>query len=238
MGWYSIIFSSLFGLFSFLFCYLFIYFPTFQEFRSPLSCNCAKNKSLLDGEVVHSQGVQDTPSAEEMVASDGPAKQALFMNPSCVQVGPTGDLFAVDRGNHCIRRIQAPQNGQQPFCDNASVRNSGSTVAHVGHVGPRPMTQVAGGWPLGPQKAQTQCILVKKPKNNPTGPLLEGVPKPRTSLSCRINQSVTRVGHTLSSCIMRTPPPYILGLVWTPPNQLFLDAVFCLFEVFFCLFKF
>eukprot|EP00667_Euglena_gracilis_P008586 EG_transcript_8705 len=36
---------------------------------------------------------------------DGPAKQALFMNPSCVQVGPTGDLFAVDRGNHCIRRI-------------------------------------------------------------------------------------------------------------------------------------
>eukprot|EP00667_Euglena_gracilis_P007865 EG_transcript_7951 len=36
---------------------------------------------------------------------DGPAKQALFMNPACVQVGPTGDIFVVDRGNHCIRRI-------------------------------------------------------------------------------------------------------------------------------------
>eukprot|EP00667_Euglena_gracilis_P005268 EG_transcript_5302 len=36
---------------------------------------------------------------------DGPAQQARFTNPSCVQVGPTGDIFVVDRGNHCIRRI-------------------------------------------------------------------------------------------------------------------------------------
>lgn len=27
------------------------------------------------------------------------------MNPSAVEVGPTGDVFVVDRGNHCVRRI-------------------------------------------------------------------------------------------------------------------------------------
>eukprot|EP00667_Euglena_gracilis_P025127 EG_transcript_29299 len=36
---------------------------------------------------------------------DGPADQVRFMNPSAVEVGPTGDVFVVDRGNHCVRRI-------------------------------------------------------------------------------------------------------------------------------------
>eukprot|EP00667_Euglena_gracilis_P010252 EG_transcript_10429 len=36
---------------------------------------------------------------------DGPARQAQFMEPAAVHAGPSGDLFVVDRDNHCIRRI-------------------------------------------------------------------------------------------------------------------------------------
>eukprot|EP00667_Euglena_gracilis_P013765 EG_transcript_14230 len=36
---------------------------------------------------------------------DGLVLKARFMNPACPQLGPAGDLFVVDRGNHCIRRI-------------------------------------------------------------------------------------------------------------------------------------
>eukprot|EP00667_Euglena_gracilis_P028213 EG_transcript_35713 len=36
---------------------------------------------------------------------DGPARQALFHNPTSAQVGPTGDVFVMEWGNHCIRRI-------------------------------------------------------------------------------------------------------------------------------------
>eukprot|EP00667_Euglena_gracilis_P019619 EG_transcript_21069 len=38
---------------------------------------------------------------------DGPVHLARFMNPSFVHVGPAGDVFVVDRGNHCLRRIDA-----------------------------------------------------------------------------------------------------------------------------------
>eukprot|EP00667_Euglena_gracilis_P005404 EG_transcript_5448 len=47
--------------------------------------------------------------------SDGPALQALFTNPTAVQVAPTGDLFVVERGNHCIRRIDQ-QGTVSTFC--------------------------------------------------------------------------------------------------------------------------
>lgn len=46
---------------------------------------------------------------------DGPALQALFTNPTAVQVAPTGDLFVVERGNHCIRRIDQ-QGTVSTFC--------------------------------------------------------------------------------------------------------------------------
>eukprot|EP00667_Euglena_gracilis_P008124 EG_transcript_8217 len=36
---------------------------------------------------------------------DGPARLALFTLPSFTEMGPSGDLFVMDRGNHCIRRI-------------------------------------------------------------------------------------------------------------------------------------
>eukprot|EP00667_Euglena_gracilis_P008451 EG_transcript_8565 len=36
---------------------------------------------------------------------DGPAQRALFTHPTFVEMGPSGDLFVMDRGNHCIRRI-------------------------------------------------------------------------------------------------------------------------------------
>eukprot|EP00667_Euglena_gracilis_P008195 EG_transcript_8298 len=36
---------------------------------------------------------------------DGPARTARFMQLSFMQAGPKGDIFVLDRGNHCIRRI-------------------------------------------------------------------------------------------------------------------------------------
>eukprot|EP00667_Euglena_gracilis_P005628 EG_transcript_5668 len=36
---------------------------------------------------------------------DGPARQALFLRPTSVHVGPAGDVFVVEWGNHCVRRI-------------------------------------------------------------------------------------------------------------------------------------
>eukprot|EP00667_Euglena_gracilis_P013144 EG_transcript_13525 len=53
---------------------------------------------------------------------DGPALQALFRNPTSAQVGPTGDVFVMEWGNHCIRRID--REGQTV-----------STLAGSGHPG-------------------------------------------------------------------------------------------------------